>query len=150
VFFSRFGGRLADRHGPYRTAVFSMLVTAPIVASFGLATAAIAIGVLGVIRSSFDTITTPSGSSAMAHAAPIALLGTGQGLYGATAQIMTGIAALAGAPIYEVWGARALWFTSAGSMLLLTLAAAWIARRCGAWHSTTTRDPADASLLPAP
>jgi MFS family permease len=134
VFFSRFGGRLADRHGPYRTAVWSMLVTAPVVATFGLATSALVIGVFGVLRSMFDTITAPSGSTAMAQAAPPALLGTGQGLYGATAQVMTGVAALAGAPIYDIWGARALWFSSAGAMLVLTLWAAWIALRCGAWH----------------
>jgi MFS family permease len=146
VFFSRFGGRLADRHGAYRTAVWSMLVTAPIVATFGLATSAIVIAVFGVLRSMFDTITAPSGSSAMAHAAPPALLGTGQGLYGATAQVMTGVAALAGAPIYDLWGARALWFASAGSMLVLTLWAAWIAVRCGAWRPAHAPGVDDASL----
>ncbi len=149
VFFSRFGGRLADRHGAYRTAVWSMLVTVPVIATFGIATSALLIGVFGVVRSMFDTITAPSGSSAMAHAAPSALLGTGQGLYGATAQVMTGVAALAGAPIYDVWGARALWFASAGAMLVLTLWAAWIAVRCGAWHPATARAADEAPLLPA-
>ncbi|MCU0272358.1 MAG: MFS transporter [Acidimicrobiales bacterium] len=149
VFFSRFGGRLADRHGAYRTAVWSMLLTVPVIATFGIATSALVIGVFGVVRSMFDTITAPSGSSAMAHAAPSALLGTGQGLYGATAQVMTGVAALAGAPIYDVWGARALWFISAGSMLVLTLWAAWIALRSGVWHRAPTRPADEAPLLPA-
>jgi MFS family permease len=149
VFFSRFGGRLADRHGAYRTAVWSMLLTVPVIATFGIATSALVIGVFGVVRSMYDTITAPSGSSAMAHAAPSALLGTGQGLYGATAQVMTGVAALAGAPIYDVWGARALWFISAGSMLVLTLWAAWIALRSGVWHRAPTRPADEAPLLPA-
>jgi hypothetical protein len=90
--------------------------------------------VFGVIRSVFDTATTPAGASAMAHAAPSALIGTGQGLYGATASLMTGLAALIGAPIYDVWGAKALWFTSAGSMLVLTLATAFLAMRAGVWN----------------
>jgi predicted MFS family arabinose efflux permease len=134
VFFSRAGGRLADRFGPYRTAVLSMLATVPLVATFGLATSAIVIAVVGVVRSTFDTITTPSGSSAMAYAAPPALLGTGQGLYGATSQIMTGVGALAGAPIYDAWGAKAMWFASAGSMLALVVWTWWSSRRCGVWQ----------------
>ncbi len=145
VFFSRTGGRLADRFGPYRTAVWSMLATVPIVATFGIATSAAVIGVVGVARSMFDTVTTPSGSSAMAHAAPPALLGTGQGLYGATSQVMTGIAALAGAPIYDAWGARALWFTSSGSMLVLTLWTWWISRRCGVWQRLEARPTVEAT-----
>ena len=108
VFLSRFGGRLADRYGSYRTAVFSMLCTVPAIAMFGLAKSAAVIAVVGIVRSVFDTITTPSGSTAMAHAAPSTLLGTGQGLYGATASLMTGVAALSGASIYGAWGAHAV------------------------------------------
>jgi MFS family permease len=149
VFFSRSGGRLADRFGPYRTAVWSMLATVPIVATFGIVTSAVVIGVVGVARSMFDTVTTPSGSSAMAHAAPPALLGTGQGLYGATSQVMTGVAALAGAPIYDAWGARALWLISSGSMLVLTLWTWWISRRCGVWRQLEARPEAEAPALRA-
>ncbi len=150
VFFSRFGGRLADRYGSYRTAVFSMLCTVPAIAMFGLAKSAIVIAVVGIVRSAFDTITTPSGSTAMAHAAPPALLGTGQGLYGATASLMTGVAALSGASIYGAWGARTLWFASAGSMLVLTLWTAWIARRAGVWYPTAITPALEVSADPSP
>ena len=134
VFFAWYGGRVADRFGAYRTAVISMLCTVPFVAMFGLAETALAIAIVGVIRSCFDTITTPSGSAAMAHASPFKLLATGQGLYGANSSLMTGIAALAGAPIYDIWGAKALWFASAGSMLVLTVATGFLAMRAGAWN----------------
>jgi MFS family permease len=134
VFFAWYGGRVADRFGAYRTAVISMLCTVPFVAMFGLAETALAIAIVGVIRSCFDTVTTPSGSSAMAHASPSSLLATGQGLYGANSSLMTGIAALAGAPIYDIWGAKALWFASAGSMLVLTVATGFLAMRAGVWN----------------
>jgi predicted MFS family arabinose efflux permease len=134
VFFAWYGGRVADRFGAYRTAVLSMLCTVPCIAMFGIVKTAFGIAVFGIIRSVFDTVTTPSGASAMAHAAPSALLGTGQGLYGATASLMTGVAALAGAPIYDAYGAKALWFASAGSMLVLTLLTAALAMSAGVWN----------------
>jgi hypothetical protein len=60
---------------------------------------------------------------------------------------MTGVAALAGAPIYDAWGARALWFGSAGSMLVLTLWTWWISQRCGVWQRLETRHAGDPSTL---
>lgn len=134
VLFSSRGGRLADRFGPYRTAVWSMLCTVPMIALFGIAESALVIAIVGLVRSIFDTITTPSGSTAMAYASPPELLGTGQGLYGATGSLMTGVAALLGAAIYGEWGAKTLWFSSAGSMLVLTLWMLVLSRRAGVWR----------------
>lgn len=134
VFFSRYGGRLADRYGPFRTGVWSMLATVPMIAMFGLAESALMIAIVGIIRSVFDTITTPSGSTAMAYAAGPELLGTGQGLYGATGSLMTGVAALIGASVYGEWGAKSLWFSSAAAMLVLTLLMLVLSRRAGVWR----------------
>ncbi|MEO5837723.1 MAG: hypothetical protein ABIQ73_26740, partial [Acidimicrobiales bacterium] len=91
------------------------------------------IAVFGLIRSIFDTITTPSGSSAMARAVPIELLATGQGLYGAISSTMTGIAAALGALLYGAYGARTLWLASAGAMLALTTLTAALSKRAGVW-----------------
>lgn len=150
LFLSPFGGRMADRFGPYRTAVWSMLCTVPMVALFGVARSALVIAIVGLVRSVFDTITTPSGSTAMAYAAPPELLGTGQGLYGATASLTTGIAALAGAAIYGEWGAATLWNASAASMLVLTLWLLVLARRAGVWHRAREPEPADLVADPSP
>ena len=147
VFFSWFGGRAADRFGAYRTAVLSMVFTVPTLAMFGIVKTAFLLAVFGVLRSCFDTITTPSGSAAMAHAAPATLLGTGQGLYGAIASTMTGIAALIGAATYDAWGARTLWFMSAGSMLVFAVSTTIIARRAGVWQP---RDRWEGAIEPRP
>jgi MFS family permease len=133
VFLTRYGGRTADRFGAHRTAVLSMLCTAPVIAMFGLVHTALLIAAFGLLRSIFDTITTPAGSSAMARAVPNELLATGQGLYGAIASTMTGIAAALGAVLYGAYGARTLWLTSAGAMLALTALTAVLSKRASVW-----------------
>jgi hypothetical protein len=55
----------------------------------------------------------------MARAAPPDRVATGQGLYGAVSYLMTGIAAIASAPLYDAHGARTLWLVVAGAMLVL-------------------------------
>lgn len=138
VFFTSYGGRLADRQGPHRTAVLSLALTVPVVAAFGLVHAAVLIAVFGVIRSTCDSVTTPAGISAMARSSPPAQLATGQGLYGAVSQAMAGVAALLGAPLYAASGARALWFAVAGLMAVLTVWAALLAARAGVWRGLPT------------
>jgi len=133
VFLTRYGGRTADRFGAHRTAVISMLCTAPVIATFGLVDTALLIAAFGLLRSIFDTITTPAGSSAMARAVPNELLATGQGLYGAISSTMTGIAAALGALLYGAYGARTLWLTSAAAMLALTALTAVLSKRAGVW-----------------
>ena len=64
VFLTTFGGRLADRHGPHRTAVWALAATVPVVAALGFATTVVAICIVGVVRSMIDTISTPAGISA--------------------------------------------------------------------------------------
>ena len=133
VFLTRYGGRTADRFGAHRTAIISMVFTVPVIAMFGIVETAFLIAAFGLLRSIFDTITTPSGSSAMARAVPTDLLATGQGLYGAIASMMTGVAAALGALLYGAYGARTLWFASAGSMLVLTGITAVMSKRAGVW-----------------
>lgn len=133
VFLTRYGGRTADRFGAHRTAIISMVFTVPVIAMFGIVETALLIAAFGLLRSIFDTITTPSGSSAMARAVPTDLLATGQGLYGAIASMMTGVAAALGALLYGAYGARTLWFASAGSMLVLTGVTAVMSKRAGVW-----------------
>ena len=133
VFLTRYGGRLADRYGSHKVAILSMTATAPIIAVFGLVETALLIAVFGLIRSIFDTITTPAGSSAMARSVPPALMATGQGLYGAISQCMTGLAAAVGAPIYGAHGPKVLWFASALSMATLTALTFALTVNAGAW-----------------
>jgi predicted MFS family arabinose efflux permease len=117
VFLTSFGGRLADRHGPQRVAILAMIASVPAVAGLGFAKTAVAIAAIGVVRSVIDTVSTPAGITAMARAAPPDRVATGQGLYGAVSYTMSGVAAIASAPIYDAQGARTLWLVVAAAML---------------------------------
>jgi DHA1 family multidrug resistance protein-like MFS transporter len=119
VFLTSFGGRLADRHGPQRVAILAMAASVPAVAGLGFAKTAVAIAVIGVVRSIIDTVSTPAGITAMARAAPPDRVATGQGLYGAVSYTMSGVAAIASAPLYDARGARTLWLVVAVAMLAL-------------------------------
>jgi predicted MFS family arabinose efflux permease len=128
VFLTSFGGRLADRHGPQRVALLALIASVPAVAGLGFAKTAVAIAIIGVARSVIDTVSTPAGITAMARAAPPEKVATGQGLYGAVSYSMSGVAAIASAPIYEAHGARTLWLVVAGTMLALVGWAAQLTR----------------------
>ena len=133
VLLTRVGGRVADRIGAHRAAVLSMAATAPVIAVFGVVHTALGIALFGLLRSVFDTVTTPSGGSAMARSVPEELLATGQGLYGATSSTMTGLAALVGAPIYDSFGAGTLWTGSAIALAALTVLTYVLSRRAAVW-----------------
>jgi MFS family permease len=128
VFLTAFGGRLADRHGPHRVGVLALAFTIPVVASLGFATSVIAICIIGVTRSVIDTVSTPAGITAMARSSPPEHLAAGQGLYGAVSYTMSGFAAIAAAPLYQVDGPRLLWLTLSVLMLVCVLSTARILR----------------------
>jgi predicted MFS family arabinose efflux permease len=125
VFLTSFGGRLADRHGPQRVALLALVASVPAVAGLGFARSAVAIAAIGVTRSVIDTVSTPAGITAMAKAGPPDRVATGQGLYGAVSYTMSGVAAIAAAPVYEAHGARTLWLVVSFAMVGLV---AWSAR----------------------
>jgi MFS family permease len=119
VFLTSFGGRLADRHGPQRVAILALIASVPAVAGLGFAGSAVAIAIIGLVRSTIDTVSTPAGITAMAAASPPDRTATGQGLYGAVSYGMTGLAAIVAAPVYEAHGARTLWLSVAVAMVVL-------------------------------
>jgi MFS family permease len=141
VFLTSFGGRLADRHGPQRVATIALIASVPAVAALGFAQTAAAIAIIGVIRSTIDTVSTPAGITAMARASPPDRVATGQGLYGAVSYSMSGVAAIASAPIYEAHGARTLWLIVAGTMLLLIGWSVRLSRAAVGAHQMTPTGP---------
>ncbi|MCZ7535003.1 MAG: MFS transporter [Acidimicrobiia bacterium] len=128
VLFSAAGGRLADRVGPVRAAVFSMTITVPVMLLYGFTDNIWILCVIALVHSGIDTVTMPAARIAVARAAPPELLASGQGLSGGVGALVGGLASLAAAPIYDGAGALAVWGAGAGGIGLLTLLAAWWGR----------------------
>jgi MFS family permease len=142
VFLTTFGGRLADRYGPHRVATFALAATVPVVAALGFATTVVAICVVGVVRSVIDTISTPAGITAMARSSPPEHLAAGQGLYGAVSYTMSGFAAIAAAPLYQLDGPRLLWLTLSALMLVCVVCIARLTRGQTVTLAPTGPEPA--------
>lgn len=128
VLFSTAGGRLADRVGPVRAAVFSMTLTVPVMILYGFSDNIWVLCLIALVHSGIDTVTMPAARVAVARAAPAELLASGQGLSGAVGSLVGGVASLAAAPIYEGAGSRVVWAMGAGGIGLATLLAAWWGR----------------------
>jgi MFS family permease len=106
------GGRLADRVGPTRIGVTSLALTAPIVAAYGVESLVV-VCVVALLHSLFEAVTTPAAQAAVAQSSGSELLAAGQGLYGASGNLVAGASAVAAAPVYDAFGAPVLWTAAA-------------------------------------
>ncbi|MGZ8734007.1 MAG: MFS transporter, partial [Acidimicrobiia bacterium] len=123
VALSPFGGRIADRRGPIRSAVLALVITVPCIAGYGL-TGSIAFAcVLALVHSVCDAVTTPAGQAAVARGAPTSLAAAGQGLYGAVGAAAAAFAAFGAALLYGAAGAETMWIVSAACVGALAVAA---------------------------
>jgi MFS family permease len=123
VALSPFGGRIADRRGPVRSAVLALAVTVPIIIGYGV-TGSIAVAcVLALVHSFCDAVTTPAGQAAVARGAPTSLAAAGQGLYGAVGAAAAAFAAFGAAPLYGAFGPEVMWAVCAGLVGVLAVAA---------------------------
>jgi predicted MFS family arabinose efflux permease len=125
VALSPFGGRLADRRGPMRTGVIALACSVPVIFAYGVVGSVAAAAGLALIHCICDSVTTPSGQSAVARSSPPSLVAAGQGLYGAAGTAAAAVAAFGAAPIYDAAG-DVLWLvTGLGVGLLTALALYW-------------------------
>jgi hypothetical protein len=78
----------------------------------------------------------------MARSSPPEHLAAGQGLYGAVSYTMSGLAAIAAAPLYQLDGPRLLWLTLSGLMLVCVLGIARLTRGDAVTLAPTGPEPA--------
>ena len=125
---SPFGGRIADRRGPIRSAVLALVITVPCIVGYGL-TGSIAFAcVLALVHSVCDAVTTPAGQAAVARGAPPSLAAAGQGLYGAVGAAAAAFAAFGAAPLYGAAGPRRCGSSAPRSSAVLGVAAYLLGR----------------------
>ena len=136
VFIAPRAGGLAQRRGPLRVAMLSIMTAIACMFFYGSLHSLAWLCVALAIHSIADAFTMPSIQLAMAQSSGEEAIATGQGLIGATNLAVAAIAAMAGGWIYDAYGAGVLW-RGAGYLMLVLLAVAWLRGpelRVGAGH----------------
>lgn len=123
------GGRLADRVGPARAALASVVVIAPLTAVYGLIAIPGLVVSIALVEAVAQAVAVPAAQAAMAEASPPGQVAAGQGLAGALNLVAAGAAALVAPALYEATGADVVFGAAALLMAALGLAAAWLWNR---------------------
>lgn len=123
VILAAYGGRLAERVGPVRAVLWSLVAIVPLTGSYGLLTVPMLIIAVGVIEGAVQAVAAPGGQLAVARAAPEGRAAAAQGLAGATQLLGAMTAALVAAPLYGAAGPEVVFLVVAGAVTVVGIAA---------------------------
>ena len=101
--FSAWGGRIAQRFGPLRTAAVGVLAAAPCVVAYGFVESIVALSIIAALQGVGDAVTFPATQVGAAIAADEDQLATAQGLLSASMEATAGVIALVAGATYDVW-----------------------------------------------
>jgi MFS family permease len=122
------GGRLADRHGPFRQCMLALVVVVVVTALYGLLGNVWALMPLFVVEGVAQALGVPAAAALVAVAAPVGRAAAAQGLAGAINQASAAIVAFASPAAYSRWGGQGTFALTAVLVLLVTIAAAVLRR----------------------
>lgn len=96
------GGRIADRVGPVRTAVLSLLLVTPLTLSYGLIDSALVIVLLSAVEGVIQALGIPAVQASIARAAPEGRAAAAQGLAGSSNLAVGAITAFSAGSLYAI------------------------------------------------
>jgi MFS family permease len=121
VFLGSYGGRLAQRVGPFRLGPLGLVLGAGFMALYGLMPTGLAMLAVGVVHSFSDGLTVSSTGVAVGMTAPPERQAGAQGMLGAAETLTGGLTAVLAGALYS-WGGRTLAY-SVCSVIMLALVA---------------------------
>jgi MFS family permease len=125
VFLGPFGGRLAQRVGPFRLGPLGLVLGAIFMFQYGVMPTGWAMLLVGTVHAVFDGITASSGGVAIAMAAPPERQASAQGLLGAAETLTGGVTAVLAGVLYDA-GGRTLAYTTCSVLMVVLAGAAWL------------------------
>lgn len=131
-----YAGRYLDRVGPMKGAVRGTWIIAVIIAAYGFVGSVPIIVALSLVESVGESLGSPGAAAAMARASGGHRAGAGQGLSRAVGFFGAGVVALIAGPVFQDWGARAL-FGGAGVLVAVLVIAAQLMARVWAPELST-------------
>ena len=127
IIFGAYGGRLAQRVGPFRLGPLGLIIGAGCVFLYGFMPTGILMLIVGSVNALNDGLTASSTAVAVGMVAPADRQAGAQGMLGAAETLTGGITAVLAGVLYS-WGGRVLAYsTAAGIMVVLAVAAYVIA-----------------------
>ena len=128
IILARAGGRLADKWGPLRVALYAIFLLAPIVTGYGLAATPLAIILVSILEGIIQAATVPAMQASMSQVAPEGRAAAAQGLSGASNLIGASMTAFFSPWVYGAHGPVWAFGGVAAAMLTLSLIAQASAR----------------------
>ncbi len=145
VFLGAYGGRLAQRIGPFRLGPLGLVLGAGYMFLYGVMPTGLAMLAVGVVHALTDGLTVSSTGVAVGMVAPAERQAAAQGMLGAAETLTGGITAVLAGVLYT-WGGRVLAYTTCTViMIALAVGAAVLAGP----EFRARRDPAR-DLVPDP
>ena len=125
VFLGSYGGRLAQRVGPFRLGPFGLVLGAGFMFLYGFMPSGMLMLTVGVVHGISDGITVSSAGVAVAMVAPGDRQAGAQGMLGASETLTGGIAAAMAGLLYS-WGGRTLAYSVCTALMLCLAIGAYV------------------------
>lgn len=137
IFFGTLGGRIAQRHGPFRVSALGLMLGAGYMTMYGLLVQPYLMLGIGVTQSIVDSLTVTGTGIAVAQVAPVERQAGASGLLGGMQTLTAGIAATLAGATYEHFGRATAFTITAAVMVLMVISGCILA------GPTWMRKPAD-------
>ncbi len=125
IFLSSWGGRLAQRVGPFRLGPLGLLLGAGFMFSYGLLPTGLAMFSVGILHGISDGITVSSTGVAVGLAAPAERQAGAQGMLGAAETLTGGLTAVLAGVLYTL-GGRTLAYTVCAVVMVMLAVGAYV------------------------
>lgn len=125
IIFGAYGGRLAQRVGPFRLGPLGLIIGAGCVFLYGFMPTGILMLVVGSVNALNDGLTASSTAVAVGMVAPADRQAGAQGMLGAAETLTGGITAVLAGVLYS-WGGRVLAYSTAAVIMVVLAVAAYV------------------------
>ena len=125
IFLGSFGGRLAQRVGPFRLGPLGLAVAAGYMSLYGLMPTGVAMLAVGVAHACTDGLSVASTGVAVGLVAPPDRQAGAHGMLGAAETLIGGVTAVMAGVLYS-WGGRTLAFTTCSVLMLVLVSGAYL------------------------
>jgi MFS family permease len=126
VFLGSFGGRLAQRVGPFRLGPLGLVLGAGFMFAYGFMPTGLAMLAIGIVHAVSDGLTVSSTTVGVGMVAPSDRQASAQGMLGAAETLTGGVTAVLAGVLYSVGGRLLAYSVCAAAMLMLASAAWWL------------------------